>query len=86
MPLSTCEKQSENPTSTHRQVRIAAPAKHCMSTETEFLARNRHTLDDGTLCAPYPPVFFMRDIDKDEKEMSSYTPSVCFSEKQQIFI
>ena len=28
----------------------------------------------------------MRDIDKDEKEMSSYTPSVCFSEKQQIFI
>ena len=52
----------------------------------QLLAHDRHTLDDGTLCAPHPPVFFMRDTDKDKKEMSSYTPTVCFSEKQQMFI
>ena len=28
----------------------------------------------------------MRDTDKDKKEMSSYTPSVCFSENQKMFI
>ena len=48
-------------------------------------ARSR-SITTGTLCAPHPPVFFMRDTDKDKKEMSSYTPTVCFSEKQQIFI
>ena len=52
----------------------------------QLLAHDKHTLDDGTLCAPHPPVFFMRDTDKDKKEMSSYTPTVCFSEKQQMFI
>ena len=52
----------------------------------QLLAHDKHTLDDGTLCAPHPPVLFMRDTDKDKKEMSSYTPTVCFSEKQQIFI
>ena len=55
----------------------------------QLLEHHKHTLDDGTLCAPHRPVFYVHDSGEDKKDKNNplnYSPAVCFSVNQEIYI